>query len=959
MKKITLLRYLIFLIILFSFILCIFPIKIWAAPVNPDSTGNLKDKNINIIIPEIKKDVFLYQLISQDLKNILTSAGVKTSSIFKDTDEIPSSDLDIIIGNPEINGRTKTLEEKGLFHFDSSFPEEAYLIKNIQEGGRTQIIISGKDELGDAYGVYKLIDYIRTESSLDSLDIYRTPKVKYRFVETMAPFVDPEIYPLAWGMPFEQLDEAKYPYVNEEHFAASVRRFKEYLRIILSQGYNGIFVDDLIHLVNFDSIGSGYEIYPKNSPYRLRHENYQKYFREIFAFAKELHFQIYIGTEMIPYTPQVKKYIGDLSPGNPRLWQVVRALEEEAFNTFPNYIDGLRVRIGEGGGAYNFPNVGYYSKVIFKDVSSVKRLIKELLVPIEKFNKKLIFRTWTVGIGEIGQLHTSKELYHQVFDDIKSDHIIVSIKYCNSDFFRYLPFNETIGEGNLPQMVEYQMRREFEGMNIFPNYMGPIYQDSLKYSLTKGKVVGAWAWEQYGGWFGPFNVVYNTGFWLWIDANSYMMGRLSWDPEEDLTKITEDWAFINFGKDFAHQMSQILFLSDRAVAKGLYIPSFAKEKTIVKGALLPNMLWVMWNVPISASPALALIYLKSRNNIKSDVQSGFEAIKDVDEMIKLASGMKAENKEKYQLALGSLEYEKSLFEVLAWYKTSFLWYYHFSATGSKEAQKEYEGALKNLKLAKNNYLNKYKDNKIFSTYNLREIDAFIYRAENTSTSRIFSMIFFFLSLLALVILLIKKLLPNKDKSILIALRIASVLFFAVFILTLNYFYSSIKILFYFIIIYLLFFWLGLSLYYLTGKLMKGQARAINIITPSRLGLIFSFSLLTLLFGMTILINPLRTMIYIVDKVISNPAELWWIGLVVILLILIRFFITFREIRDKNKVSNLRALGILLISYSALLIILFVVVEMIGLSPIIKEANLLFNFLPTIINEAGMKITELI
>ena len=86
----------------------------------------------------------------------------------------------------------------------------------------------------------------------------------------------------------------------------------------------------------------------------------------------------------------------------------------------------------------------------------------------------MIFRTWSVGVGAVGDMHTNADSYEAVLDGIDSDRLIVSTKYTLGDFYSHLPLNDTLEVGDQRRIVEFQSRREFENFGAFPNDLGAL-----------------------------------------------------------------------------------------------------------------------------------------------------------------------------------------------------------------------------------------------------------------------------------------------------------------------------------------------------------------------------------------------------------------------------------------------------------------------------------------------------
>ncbi|MEH1058287.1 hypothetical protein V6U89_24140 [Micromonospora sp. CPCC 206171] len=108
---------------------------------------------------------------------------------------------------------------------------------------------------------------------------------------------------------------------------------------------------------------------------------------------------------------------------DPRLWAVYQAGLAELFENMP-FVDGLMVRIGEGGEVYAEDGWDYSSKLAVTTDASVRTMLRALLDTAGKAGKEVIFRTWTVGA--VRDLHTNPESYAQVLGGFDDPHLIVS-----------------------------------------------------------------------------------------------------------------------------------------------------------------------------------------------------------------------------------------------------------------------------------------------------------------------------------------------------------------------------------------------------------------------------------------------------------------------------------------------------------------------------------------------------
>lgn len=74
-----------------------------------------------------------------------------------------------------------------------------------------------------------------------------------------------------------------------------------------------------------------------------------------------------------------------------------------------------------------------YSKLLLTEPGSVIKMLRRFLAVGERHQKKIFFRTWSVGAGATGLMHTRPSVYRRIFNRIDSENLVVSTKYCGDD----------------------------------------------------------------------------------------------------------------------------------------------------------------------------------------------------------------------------------------------------------------------------------------------------------------------------------------------------------------------------------------------------------------------------------------------------------------------------------------------------------------------------------------------
>ena len=228
--------------------------------------------------------------------------------------------------------------------------------------------------------------------------------------------------------PFYLYEQQQNP---EKDFESIINNFKIFAEKVSGIGYNAISIDDLVHTV--------------------ASEKFKNLYKSIFKICKENGVKIFVNSDAMFCN---KKNL------------------EKLFLEYD--VDGVITRIGESDGAD--VRGEFKSRVVVKTPTQAKKYIKELLPVFEKNNKTWIFRTWTVGVGKIGDLMWNEKTFDSVFSDVKSENFIVSMKYGEADFFRGLELNRLFWQGNQKKIIELQAKREYEGFGELPFYTGWDYE---------------------------------------------------------------------------------------------------------------------------------------------------------------------------------------------------------------------------------------------------------------------------------------------------------------------------------------------------------------------------------------------------------------------------------------------------------------------------------------------------
>ena len=423
----------------------------------------------------------------------------------------------------------------------------------------------------------------------DSLkvDMEKSP-FEMRMVTGVAPFY---LYDASWEYRTRYWDDQFHRYydsddgpnyVVEHRFESALPRYEKYVKAMAGLGCNAIMLGDVIHLVTYDDLvpGNKYAIYSEDSPFRRRHEYYKKYFRKLIDIAKANGMEFYVYTDEYAYSDPLKEWVGELNVRNEKLWTAYQAKYDELFTTFPD-LAGVILRFGE-----LYPTRGYGGKDIVQSAGyrpeDFRTLIRKTWeVVCKKHGKTYVHRTWSLGLETIG---AQPWVYERIWDGLPTEGILVSVKHSQTDFWYYNARNPTLGMGKHKQIVEFQTRREYYGMGLYPDMPIDQFVDSMRLAKRLDNVVGYWVWPNEGGGNNNRNlrpqaefISYIQGLGAWNEANTYLVACLGASPEADIDDVLSHWAGTMYGEKAAANVVQIMKMSSETVQAGHHISDWAKQ----------------------------------------------------------------------------------------------------------------------------------------------------------------------------------------------------------------------------------------------------------------------------------------------------------------------------------------------------------------------------------------------
>lgn len=404
-------------------------------------------------------------------------------------------------------------------------------------------------------------------------------------------------------------------------------------------GFNAASIDDVAHLADHPGI---------EPEVRQRIERYRVEMRRCFTVLKQAGLAVHVTMDVFSATPWLEKSLRiKRQPVNLYLAELL----DRFFTDFPE-VAGIIVRIGESDG--KDVRDDFHSRLVIQTPADARRFLQALLPVFEKHGRRMIFRTWTVGAYPIGDLMWHRDTFTQVFEGITSPALVVSMKYGESDFFRYLPLNRNFFRTALPKIVELQTRREYEGCGEYPSPVGWMYEQHARELRQAENVIGCMVWCQTGGWVPFRRIAFLDPEAVWTDLNTFVTLRV----------MRDGWLVEDAVRAFARErhlgdvdaLLELLRLADECVSELLYIEEYARQKLFFRRVRIPPVLQVYWgNVFISHSLRRLLRYFV--RDADAALRSARRCLDNLDRMLLLA--------QRAGVPVEDIEYMRDTFRILA------------------------------------------------------------------------------------------------------------------------------------------------------------------------------------------------------------------------------------------------------------------------------------------------------
>ncbi len=395
--------------------------------------------------------------------------------------------------------------------------------------------------------------------------------------------------------------------------------FARYCERAAAYGFNAITLDDLAHLVDHPGYTRGL---------RGKIATYQTFYTRLFARAVEHGLRPLITTDLMFFNPALDR---ELARDPARIRAFLAGALAAFFGRFPE-VAGVVTRIGETDGVD--VRGSFRSELVIRSPRQARRYLRALLPVFEAHRRWWFFRTWSVGAYRIGDLIWNRETLHATFDGVRGDRLILSMKYGETDFFRYLPLNPQLFRGHLPRIVELQARREYEGAGEYPSFIGGDYEQYRNQLRRCPHLAGVMVWCQTGGWTRFRRLTFGANSSVWNEINTWTALRLFRDGVT-AAEAVEQWRQRWAPRLDGGCLLRLLRLSEEVIMELLYTDDFARQKLFFRRFRVPPLLSVFWDHVLVNHPVRQFLRCFVTDG-EAKVLQGQRALEKIREMHRMA-----------------------------------------------------------------------------------------------------------------------------------------------------------------------------------------------------------------------------------------------------------------------------------------------------------------------------------
>ncbi|WP_299163844.1 alpha-glucuronidase family glycosyl hydrolase [uncultured Eudoraea sp.] len=414
--------------------------------------------------------------------------------------------------------------------------KEGFIIKSVSVDGKNILLISANADTGILYGVFKFLQLMKMQKSLDEINLIEAPKIDLRMLNHWDN-LDRTIERGYAG--FSLWNWQKLPkYIDQ--------RYKDYARANASIGINATVLTN----VNANALVLT-----------------SAYLEKVAALAdvfRPYGIKVYLTAR---FSAPIE--IGGLNTADPLDKDVIKWWNNkvtEVYKYIPDF-GGFLVKANSEGQ----PGPQNYGRTHVDGANMLATALKP-------FDGLVIWRAFVYS--ETDATDRAKQAFTEFvpYDGNFLDNVLVQVKNGPIDFQPREPFHPMFGAmPNTPLVMEFQITQEYLGFSSHLVFLPKLYEEVLDAeTYRKGKnstvakvIDGSLFNKKISGMAGVANIGTDMN-WTghpFAQANWYGYGRLAWDPYLSSETIAEEWLRLTYSNnsEFVKPVKRIMIASREAV----------------------------------------------------------------------------------------------------------------------------------------------------------------------------------------------------------------------------------------------------------------------------------------------------------------------------------------------------------------------------------------------------------
>lgn len=424
-------------------------------------------------------------------------------------------DHSVIVGKKadlDIN-LTKSLERDY-----AQLQRDGFIIKQIQQGKNSHLLVTANTDLGVLYGSFRLLRLLQLHTPMAKIQLVDSPKLDIRMLDH-----------------WDNLDRT----VERGYAGFSIwnwhmlpgyldPRYKDYSRANASIGINGAALTNV------------------NANAQILTPMYLEKVQALAQIFRPYGIKVYLTARFS--APMEIGGLQTADPLDPKVQQWWKEKADEIYQYIPDF-GGFLVKANSEGQ----PGPQNYGRSHLEGAN----MLADALAP---HHGVVIWRAFVYS--EHDTTDRAKQAYSEFvpYDGKFRDNVMVQVKNGAIDFQPREPFHPMFGAmPQTPLMMEFQITQEYLGFSSHLVFLPKLYEEVLQadtYRKGKGSTVakvleGTLTGKKLTGMAGVANIGTDRN-WTghpFAQANWYGFGRLAWNPELSSKTIAEEW----IGSTFANE----------------------------------------------------------------------------------------------------------------------------------------------------------------------------------------------------------------------------------------------------------------------------------------------------------------------------------------------------------------------------------------------------------------------